>query len=407
MLELKMLQNESFPEFVVRVLNESDNKQETYKYLFDKDLAKDECRKRSYLAQDIQNAVEQGRDKLFVSDIDVVEIPKSEDLNSFYKSEGQVEVEDKELLLNKIKRLEKQLLSTKDNLRIARADNTKEYRTETIWDKFVRDFKYIEPIKIDKVTPQKSEDKVAMLIISDTHFGMKFDGQLNKYNKEIAQERIKELTRKTIKYLNPEYKIIVLQLGDTVNGVIHMSTRINSDMDVVESTKVFTESMLGMLKEFCENFSEVEYKSVHGNHCRITPSKEENLEKENFVGFSDWYIKLAMRDVSNFKFEDNEHYGIAEFNIFDRKMVALHGHQTSMNNITNVSHVVGYIPSNIYLGHFHHLNIKDCGRTRVTVSPSMAGVDEYAFTKLLYGKPYQLLEVFYENGDKETKELYL
>jgi len=412
MLELKWNKaEESYNDFCSRVILNFkeygfDEDREAYEKLTGVNI-KDNTRKYRRGCHNIQKAIESGYAEQFASDIDIVEIPKSEELNGFYKNKEMIEVEDKEFLLNKIKRLEKQLLSTKDNLRIARADNTKEYRTETIWDKFVRDFKYVEPIKIDKVIQQKSKDKVAMLVISDTHFGMKFDGQLNKYNKEIAQERIKELTRKTIKYLNPEYKIIVLQLGDAVNGVIHTSTRINSDMDVVESTKVFTESMLGMLKEFCENFSEVEYKSVHGNHCRITPSKEESLEKENFVGFSDWYIKLAMREVSNFKFEDNKHYGIAEFTIFGNKMVALHGHQTSINNITNVSHVVGYIPSNIYLGHFHHLNIKDCGRTRVTVSPSMAGVDEYAFTKLLYGKPYQLLEVFYENGDKEIKELYL
>ena len=406
MLELKMLQNESFPEFVVRVLNDSDNKQETYKYLFDKELAKDECRKRSYLAQDIQNAVEQGRDKLFVSDIDVVEIPKSEELNGFYKSEDMIEVEDKELLLNKIKRLEKQLISTKDNLRIARADNTKEYRTETIWEKFLKDFNNINPIDIANPII-KDYDSIAILNLADVHSGMKFENELNIYNKEVMKQRFTTLTNKTIAKLTPNTKLIVLQLGDAVSGNIHISTRINSDMNVVESTKAFTECVLGMLVKLCESFACVEYHSVHGNHCRITPSKEESLEKENFIAFSDWYIRESMKNVSNFYFPNNRFFGISEIDVFGEKIVGLHGHQATFDSVTKIVHTVGYIPKQVNMGHLHLMHTKDFGRTRVVCNPSFCGIDSYASDKLLYGKPHQLLEVFYENGDKETKELYL
>lgn len=397
-----MLQGESFEQFVVRTLNESENKQETYKTIFDKDLAKDETRKRSYLAQDIQNAIEQNRDKLFLGE-NVIEI--GEGLNGCYKSEDVIEVEDKELLLNKINRLEKSLQTSQDNLRIARADKRNGYRSENIWDKFVKDFNDIKPIEI-KISEYKEFDKIAVLNLADVHSGMKFENELNTYNKDVMKERFRTLTNKTIEKLSPKTKLVVLQLGDAVSGNIHISTRINSDMDVVESTKVFTECVLGMLAEFCKHFSDVEYYSVHGNHCRITPSKEESLEKENFVAFSDWYIRECMKNVSNFIFGNNRFFGVSEIDIFGEKLVGLHGHQATFDSITKIVHTVGYIPKQINMGHLHQMHTKDFGRTRVVCNPSFCGLDTYASDKLLYGKPHQLLEVFYENGDKETKELY-
>ena len=114
-----------------------------------------------------------------------------------------------------------------------------------------------------------------------------------------------------------------------------------------------------------------------------------------------------MNDVSNFKFPINRMFGIAEFNVFDKKIVGLHGHQTGFDSITKVAHVVGYIPTQVNLGHLHVFHNKDFGRTRVVGSPSFCGLDSYASDKLLYGLPHQLLEVFYENGDKDVKELYL
>lgn len=409
MLELKWNKStESYNDFCARIiLNYKEygfnSERECFLALTDTDM-KDNSRKYKYSVFNIQKAVEEGyADKFAINKENI----NHKDLNSLYKNDEMIKSEDAELFLNKIKKLEKQLQTSQDNLRIARADNRKGYRTENVWEKFLLDFKNIEPIRLNPSTKEFDGKKVAVLNIADCHYGMKFESVLNIYNKDVAIERMKTLTKKTLELLSRDYKLVILQLGDNISGNIHVSTRIDSDMDVVESTKVFTESMLGAISEFCEYFSEVEYYSVHGNHERVLPSKEESLEKENFTNFSDWYIRLATRDISNFKFKTNRIYGIAEYEVFDKKMVALHGHQVSIKNVSSVAHTVGYIPNQIQLAHFHTLNIKDHGRTRVVVNPSFCGIDSYASGKLLYGKPHQLLEVFYDNGDKETKELYL
>ena len=130
MLELKWNKaEESYNDFCSRVILNFkeygfDEDREAYEKLTGVNI-KDNTRKYRRCCHNIQKAVETGYAEQFASDIDIVEIPKSEELNGFYKNKEMIEVEDKEFLLNKIKRLEKQLLSTKDNLRIARADKTK------------------------------------------------------------------------------------------------------------------------------------------------------------------------------------------------------------------------------------------------------------------------------------------
>lgn len=68
-MELKMKLNESYEDFVCRCLENHEqyemNKQDMYYELLGKELAYDECRKRSYLAQDIKNALELKLDSKF------------------------------------------------------------------------------------------------------------------------------------------------------------------------------------------------------------------------------------------------------------------------------------------------------------------------------------------------------
>ena len=69
MNELKMLQGESFEQFVVRVLNNLEefglNKQQAFKELFNKDMAVDNIRKVSYLATYISEAIDTNYYKRF------------------------------------------------------------------------------------------------------------------------------------------------------------------------------------------------------------------------------------------------------------------------------------------------------------------------------------------------------
>ena len=70
-MNLKMLNNESFADFAIRIINNSEEygltKQQAFKELFCKDMAKDNVRKIGYLSSYIQEAIDNGYDKKFLN----------------------------------------------------------------------------------------------------------------------------------------------------------------------------------------------------------------------------------------------------------------------------------------------------------------------------------------------------
>lgn len=339
MLELKMLQNESFPEFVVRVLNESDNKQETYKYLFDKELAKDECRKRSYLAQDIQNAVEQGRDKLFVSNTDVVEIPKSEDLNSFYKSEETIKAENEkeDLLYSKINKLEKTIIGLRDEntfLRKFRREDVRDINsTELILKDIlshVKDDPNVVPIKTNHtyVTNMK---KSIILHISDVHYS--YSDEIEDF---LVESYISEV-EKNIEGVSPS-EIVWAFTGDLTSHHKYAKKYTNiytKGEGITKCSKMLGRIMLYFLNKY--PYAKHKACSVVGNESDFNEAFV-NDAKGGFDN-SDYLIyqilKSKFEDRIEFLNEGND--VIYMLNIQDKNIILNHGyHQMNMSNRKNI-----------------------------------------------------------------------
>lgn len=72
-------------------------------------------------------------------------------------------------------------------------------------------------------------DKEGALLLSDWHVGMKTANVVNTYNDTVFDQRIAELIDHTVEYGHQhQLKCIhVFALGDLVNGLIHVTTRIN------------------------------------------------------------------------------------------------------------------------------------------------------------------------------------
>lgn len=281
-------------------------------------------------------------------------------------------------------------------------------KKDYIVDKALEMFK---GVSLEQFTPVKrsseGHNNIAILNLSDIHSGMKIDFELNVYNRNVMGDRFRYLTESTINLLDQDTKLVVLVLGDLLHGGIHVSGRINSDMDVMTSVKEVTSDILEMLRAFTYYFDEVEYRTVAGNHDRVTPNKTEMLECENFLVMSDWFMREATKNWERFSFPENRISKIAEVDVFDGKIVGLHGEEKSFGQIKEVMNYVGYIPKQVSIGHLHHHKVQDFGRTKVQVNGSMCGIDDYAKSKLLFSRPMQLLEVFREDGLKTTHEIYL
>lgn len=71
----------------------------------------------------------------------------------------------------------------------------------------------------------------AILMLSDWHIGMMTDNAVNTFNHAILMERIEKLLERTIRHCQKHdvYRIHLFVLGDIVNGLIHITTRINNE----------------------------------------------------------------------------------------------------------------------------------------------------------------------------------
>lgn len=66
-----------------------------------------------------------------------------------------------------------------------------------------------------------------------------------------------------------------------------------------------------------------------------------------------------------------------------------------MNNIKiHAVNITQQIPDICYLGHVHHLNVKDDNGTMIVVNGSLVGSDDYAVSLRYNTKPYQMLQIF-------------
>jgi len=254
------------------------------------------------------------------------------------------------------------------------------------------------------LTPSPSEyvagHKEGLSLWSDWHFGMVIDNYSNKFNKGIFNDRVSQLLSKTISY-GKQHGISTLHvanLGDLIGGLIHVSTRVQANEDVVEQTKYVSETLAEVLSKLANEFENIIYYNVAGNHGRTSPSKNDVGIKENFEYLIPWYLEARLRNFNNIKIV-NEQDGFIISKIINEDVVFTHGHYDRPDSsVTKIPQLTGIIPSFIFSGHIHHHYEKEYGKTTVVVNGSLVGNDDYAMQGRFGSKPSQKFLVYNEDG---------
>lgn len=224
-MDLKMNSNESYADFVVRVMNNLEEfgmtKQQAFKELFDKDMAIDNIRKVSYMATYIQEAIDNGLDSKFKCDSNVEEfVPNYKSTHEImtdgsHKSDKLLKM-DSEQAKNSNFLLQAhgfdsntwELLNAKNNIwnSYSKADGImtlysskitvkpKAYEFDLTW--FKEQFS-----KLEEIDPQQfpypenfgtpTSNKVVEIQYSDLHIGLRgldYEEELNKITDEIIEK---------------------------------------------------------------------------------------------------------------------------------------------------------------------------------------------------------------------------
>lgn len=238
----------------------------------------------------------------------------------------------------------------------------------------------------------------AILCISDWHYGIDCENYWNKYNPEIAKERISELYQKTIRHCaaNGVQKIHVVNLGDLIAGRIHLTLRLESRFDVITQTIQISEILAEFLNNLSKNF-DVEYYDCIDNHSRLEPNKKDSLDLETLARIIPWYLKTRLNNtvhINDNVFGDD----IITFNALNYKVLGVHGDKDFPRDVVDHLSMMTHEHYDLILtAHLHHFSADEKNETLVVSNGSLMGVDTYAKNLRLTSKPSQNLIIVTED----------
>jgi hypothetical protein len=159
----------------------------------------------------------------------------------------------------KIRELQKERIKLQDERRQYNSFLRNEARWEEIKGIIESEAKLLNVNKpfLPNNTYLKDGKQVASLLISDLHIGIEVNTYLNTYNIDTAKKYMKTLEEKVINYCKiHNVKELNLEiLGDLISGLIHVTTRIYQQENVINQTMICAE----ILSEMIYNLSKTSY----------------------------------------------------------------------------------------------------------------------------------------------------
>jgi predicted phosphodiesterase len=251
---------------------------------------------------------------------------------------------------------------------------------------------------------------IPSLVISDTHFDEVVQPAevdfLNKYDREIAEARLKRTFEKSI-YLSREYisgityeGFVLFLGGDMVTGTIHDELAETNDAYMPDTILYWSEQLTAGIEMLLEEFGKVHIAGVVGNHGRNTMKpRMKGRVRDNW----DWLIyKLIARDFKN---EPNVTFQIPDsadciVPIYDTKFLFTHGDQFSGGGgVAGIAPTLmrgdakkrkRYMETDtpydyMVMGHWHQYTVFKS----IIVNGSNKGFDEYAYIQNFDYEPPQ------------------
>ena len=253
---------------------------------------------------------------------------------------------------------------------------------------------------INDVSVHRSE---CVLALSDLHYGIDIDNSWNKFNSDIARDRMNHMINRTITYgkLHGCNICHVLITGDLVNNNIHLTSRLSNRESIAKQTMGVSELISEAIHKLSKEFRFVTLSICDGNHDRIYPNKSDNDYNDSFIHIIREFIKLRCININNLIIQDNKHGSeLIELNVCGKKIIGLHGDKipakATIPRLTTMFGKIDYI----IRGHVHNSSQDSFGDSKLITVSSFSGMDEYAKHLGLSSRPSQkILILSTENDD--------
>lgn len=250
-------------------------------------------------------------------------------------------------------------------------------------------------------TERETVDSEMLISLSDLHIGANVDNYWNKYDIDIAKERLSEYFEEIVK-VNAKEKCKVATVyanGDIVSGIIHTTLIAASKENLIEQVMIASELISQFLVALSGEFEELNFCSVPGNHSRLS-SKMDSPLYERADDLVEFYLKARLQNIENIYFDAGDKIDptICILTIKGKKLAVVHGDFDSEQKIESLQKFCGVELYGVLTAHKHHLRVCDIRGIFFSQSGSLMGCDDFTVGKRIYGKPSQLLTVFNDKG---------
>ena len=235
--------------------------------------------------------------------------------------------------------------------------------------------------KINPILDSVIHRNECVLVLSDLHYGIEIDNSWNKFNSDIAKDRMNHMVNNTIKYgrLHGCNMCHVLITGDLVNNNIHLTSRLSNRENIAMQTVGVSELISEAVHKLSKEFKYVTLSICDGNHDRIYPNKSDNDYNDSFIHIIREFIKLRCVNINNLIIQDNKHGSeLIELNVCGKKIIGLHGDKipakSAIPRLTTMFGKVDYV----IRGHVHNNSQDSFGDSKLITVSSFSGMDEYA-----------------------------
>ena len=326
---------------------------------------------------------------------------------------GDKEVTVKELVTENV-RLAKTTIKNKDLNRIM----TKTFREETRVDNAVIEYatelrKVIEKNPFKVKLPGTKIDRIfngdiGIVQLSDIHFNELVDIVGNRYDFEVASQRLNLFAKKIINsfYLRGINTVYVCMTGDLLNSDRRTDELLSMAANRAEATFIAAKILYMFIAELSQ-FFDINVISVSGNESRI---REEYTQIESLATDNFDFMIYGMLEA-NFKYSNSKVKFISGrsfeylMNINGTTILVTHGNNLRGMNHSALSNAIakwakkGIIVNYIMCGHLHETTITDT----LLRSGSLVGNNAYADVSLnLHSKASQNFYVMDAMGNIEA-----
>ena len=337
-------------------------------------------------------------------------------------AEGQEDNSD-DCGLQELLDAKEQIIKERKKLQAVNSQAQEYYRTlgrsELLIEQLKESIAELEPVKIQHITHVNPTEKVGLLVVADAHYDSNytvsglFGETVNSYNRDIFKTRMWSLLAKIDADDLDIDKLKIVFNGDSLEGLLRMSSLTKLRQPVVKSTIEFAEFVSHWIVEAHNRLGmPIEVAFVPGNHtiCRYLSQKPE-FPEENLEFIIHAFVKLRLEDCNDIKVEPYD--DVYFTTVFNENLLFAHGETRDLESLMKYFEDLYNVTIDACYGaHFHSeaskaVGVGNVGSKRVIRVPSICGTDPYARSIQKNNRAGAYFACFDEDGECFNKIYYL